>query len=112
MAFLSICSALPVAVKFPKENTRERFGVALPCPAEERPNTHLLVATVLAKGGTGTILMFWIGHLPWQHPFGPVPRGSCTQPLVLTAVSIFCLQTTQNPFLMNFFSCKSHLNDI
>lgn len=64
------------------------------------------------KGGTGIILMFWIGHLPWQHPLGPVPRGSCTQPLVLTAVSIFCLQTTQNPFLMNFFSCKSHLNDI
>lgn len=38
------------------------------------------------KGGTGIILVFWLGRLPWQHPFGPVPRGSCTQPLVLPAV--------------------------
>lgn len=58
-AFLSTCSALPVVVKFQNENTRESFGVALSCPAEERLNTHLLVATVLLiiNGAGDTNLM-------------------------------------------------------
>lgn len=47
------------------------------------------------KGGTGIILMFWLGYLPWQHTFGPVPRRSCTQPLVLTEVKQIAKSSSQ-----------------